>query len=1348
MKKTFGILFGILIYSIASIAQIQVKNGNETLYIEIGGGITDLKRLNDQQGNPTNTYSYRRSKQGINLTVRPYITVAGGSCVPNGYQAGQFDLKTSMVIGFYRDYLNFVWPVTTPAVDSVHLDKATGTTGFSGQIDFVRYYQAQHSLVIQINLIMFDLSTCSNPSSRQLTFFLFPEGTVQEMAYTAQANASRSDQSFWKQGNCNVCNKKGVPGFNVSTVTLLPGFSDQDYGYSSLGPDMDFSRYFTNPGTMGMFGDGWNFVYEQELLASKKMVQYQNGTGANEVYFLRADTSSPYTYNSQFSNRKRMRYYPAELRFEIFDPDTKLFSDLLLYATVNDTMRFHLSQIRDMNGNIVNVTYNSQHKISAITDASGRTTLFQYDTGDRCSKLTLPDGRSCSYQYTAQGQLMQVADIYANDVGFTYDTDGYVATMQVNQNIATFTYYTANGSRFLTSVTNLDGNTTAYYPDLLSTDKRWNRITDPTGVATIYEIDPATGSTIATKDVATGAKQQMYYNENKMLTDLILPSGDASQTVYDSLKRVIKTIDFRGIPSTFLYDSLDNMVEYIDAEAHSWKWTYNKQCRVTETLTPMRKTETFTYYPNGLVQTHTFGASQTYLFVYDPFGNITSVTYPTGGVGAFEYSDKGLQVTAYTDPMGNQSTFEHDALDRITKTTHPDGSSFTTTYNCCAPTGTIDENGNVTTTERTPLLQITKSTDAEGNAWNYTLDGAGRVVEKIRPDNTKYQYTYNSSGKMSRQTDPFNESALMGYDLNGLLNGITDESGNVSNFQRSKNGNITSLTLANKTVTYNRDSLDRINLLTNARGQIVNFAYTADGFVQARTFTGIDDQFTYDEVNRLSSATNPESALSIVYNGRNAISQLTYDGSRQFNFYYDLNNELVKTKYSDNSEVILRRNTRGRITSMIIGTDSVRFEYDAASNITGIRRSNGINTLIRRNKIYNKTALRLYNPTDTLMKWDYTRNPMGYIIRESRSGFLCNDTVFLPADTGGFYQKGNQLSNWQNLSYNYDDDENLIQVDQGVFTAAYDNLNRLTEWTQDGGNIKAQYFYNAQGYVAKKTLINGSSVITYRFFYNAENRVIEITQEGTSAGWKFFYDDNSLIACKTGADLYFYHYDHQGNTVALSDRSGNIVKTYAYDVWGKILKETGSLDQPFKYSGAWGVMHEYNYLYRMPYRFYDSFTGKFIQRDPSGFNDGLNLYRYAGNNPLNLIDPAGLENGSERPDLDEYLNRRATDPVYDAEENVNDLERVGIVCDLLGYLLPGAKAGQAYAEGKSWYEIFLEAGKKLAGGLQVPFYYADAYKKVMESKAPTSEENNQKGYLDDYLNNVIPPSGDTELWGF
>ncbi|MEI7501400.1 MAG: hypothetical protein WCK84_13255, partial [Bacteroidota bacterium] len=309
MKKIIGILLGILFYSLSTSAQIEVKHGKETLRIDISG-ITNLTRLNDVNGNPSDWYTYRRSSINLDITIHAYITIVGGSCVPNNYMFGFGGFQTHLVTGFsYQPSIQIspYWPMVSDLpVDDVDLSNSIS----SGEIDFTRHYKSQHSITFQLTLLMFDEynPTCLTPEDATLNFLLFPEATVQEMAMIAQANASGSDQAFWKQGNCNACTKKGVPGFGVSTVTLLPGFSDQDYSYSSLGPDLDFSRYFSNPGITGMFGDGWNFQYEQELLASKKMVQYQNGTGANEVYYLRSDSISPYTYNPSFSNRKRMLY--------------------------------------------------------------------------------------------------------------------------------------------------------------------------------------------------------------------------------------------------------------------------------------------------------------------------------------------------------------------------------------------------------------------------------------------------------------------------------------------------------------------------------------------------------------------------------------------------------------------------------------------------------------------------------------------------------------------------------------------------------------------------------------------------------------------------------------------------------------------------------------------------------------------------------------------------------------------------------------------------------------------------------------------------------------------------------
>jgi RHS repeat-associated protein len=108
-------------------------------------------------------------------------------------------------------------------------------------------------------------------------------------------------------------------------------------------------------------------------------------------------------------------------------------------------------------------------------------------------------------------------------------------------------------------------------------------------------------------------------------------------------------------------------------------------------------------------------------------------------------------------------------------------------------------------------------------------------------------------------------------------------------------------------------------------------------------------------------------------------------------------------------------------------------------------------------------------------------------------------------------------------------------------------------------------------------------------------------------------------------EMYCYHFDATGHTVALSDSARNLVNKYAYTPFGIIAGEMEAMPQPFKYAGQHGVMSEPNSLYYMRARYYDPEVGRFISEDPMGFDGGsLNLYAYVGNNPVMFIDPSGL----------------------------------------------------------------------------------------------------------------------------
>ena len=147
-----------------------------------------------------------------------------------------------------------------------------------------------------------------------------------------------------------------------------------------------------------------------------------------------------------------------------------------------------------------------------------------------------------------------------------------------------------------------------------------------------------------------------------------------------------------------------------------------------------------------------------------------------------------------------------------------------------------------------------------------------------------------------------------------------------------------------------------------------------------------------------------------------------------------------------------------------------------------------------------------------------------------------------------------------------------------------------------------------------------------RYLYGPTGDLIAETDETGTVISCYIYCQGRLLAMVSNGRTYFYHADTCGHILCLTDEQGNISASYAYDPFGNALEETGSVahSQPFTYCGLYGVTREGGGLYFMKRRYYDAMTGRFIQKDPIGIIGGLNVYTYAGNNPVTYMDPEGL----------------------------------------------------------------------------------------------------------------------------
>jgi len=938
------------------------------------------------------------------------------------------------------------------------------------------------------------------------------------------------------------------------------------------------------------------------------------------------------------------------------------------------------------------LVYNRERRTTYIVEegASGKqTTAYQFDDQGRVVKKT---GNCCGYNvnytYDQDNNVIQLTDANGQNYKFTYDSRGNrLSETDPLGNTVKLTYEPKYNQ--VTSVTDKNGNTTQFIYD----DKgSLTQIMRPLGVTETYTYNEF-GYPVSYKD-GNGNTFRYEYDLHGNLTRAVDPLGHVTQTLYDTRSRNTEIIDPRGNKTVYTYDVMDRVKEVKDALNRVTKFEYDENGNQKLVIDAKENFTRFAYDELDRLVLTTDVLGQQIIRGYDAQGNLVSQTDQNGNQTVYNY-DNLNRVSAVTNAVGETTTYEYDGNGNLVSMRLPGGNLTRNTYDALNRlTATDDALGPVAIFEYDKQGNLLSRTDANGNATRYTYDALYRTLTETDPLGNAETYQYDRNGNLTEVKDRNGYLTKHTYDALDRKLTVTDAMGGITRSEYDGSDNLIKVTDANGHATaYTYDELDRVKAETYADQTTVKYDYDEVGNLVARTDNKggttryeydklyrltkrdypntPDDEFVYDAAGRMERAANTYATLSFKYDPANRLLSETLNGKTTA-YAYDIANRRRQITYPSGRQILEQRDIRSRLAAVSEGNTTIaRWEYDLANRRTALRYGNG--TLANYQYDNNDRLTALTNNPSGFLDYRYAYDKAGNRLAEEKrhrpdfsqayaydklhrlvdvaTGRLSGNVIANPVGKTAYKLDGvgnrvtvnengaatsytvNEMNEYTSVAseagvnWAYDDNGNL--TNNGTFQLAYDDRNKLT--SVNDANV-ATYQYDPLGRRVRKT----AKGVTTDFYYDGD-RVIEEHSGGAVTTFTYGSWIDDVLTMQRGGDAYYYHKNALGSVTGLSDKAGLLKEYYEYDAYGAVtvmnaefnVLAFSALGNRYLYTGR--ELDEETGFYYYRNRHYDPEHGRFLQRDPLGYIDGMGLYEYVKNSPQVYTDPLGLQRVSNPP---------------------------------------------------------------------------------------------------------------------